>query len=52
MKELTSILDVVVACSKCGWVGLIRDTEADCDGDGGMGCPVSDCGGEVQEKNG
>lgn len=35
------ITDVVVACSKCGWVGRIENTEPDVDGDGNLGCP--DC---------
>jgi hypothetical protein len=44
---LGSILDVEMICPLCGWKGTVKDCEPDADGDGGLGCPVEDCGGMV-----
>lgn len=46
---MSSILDAPLRCSKCGKVARAGDCEPDVDGDGGLGCPVPDCGGVMGE---
>jgi hypothetical protein len=36
--EVKSILDVVVSCITCSWIGTVGDCEPD-KGDGELGCP-------------
>ncbi len=49
MTELTSILDVPMVCPLCGSTCAVGECEPDVDSDGSLGCPVSDCGGIMQE---
>lgn len=44
-KALGSILDVLMRCRLCGHVCRLEECEPDCDGEGSLGCPLSDCGG-------
>lgn len=46
---LSSILDVPMKCELCGIVSCAGDCEPDVDGDGSLGCPISDCGGVCHE---
>lgn len=46
---LTSILDVPIVCQLCGSTCRAGDCEPDVDGEGSLGCPVTDCGGIMQE---
>lgn len=48
-EPLTRITDVLMKCPLCGTVTRAGDCEPDVDGDGGLGCPVSECGGLVAE---
>jgi len=34
-----SIVNVMMRCLKCGWIGAVLDCEPDVDGDGSLGCP-------------
>jgi len=37
--------EIPMECRMCGHKCAFQDCEPDCDGDGGPGCPLSDCGG-------
>lgn len=39
--------DIPMRCRLCGHVARLYDCEPDVDGDGSLGCPISDCGGIV-----
>ncbi len=39
MKHPKSILEQLMFCPCCGWVGIVDDCEPDVDGDGQLGCP-------------
>lgn len=49
-QTLGSIRDVLMKCELCALVSRLED--CNCDdliGDGRIGCPVEDCGGEMLE---
>ena len=43
---MTSILDAVMGCKKCAWIGILKHTELEADPDGKPLCPR--CGGELR----
>ena len=45
-SELGSIMDSVMGCKKCGWIGILKHAELEADPDGKPLCPK--CGFELK----